>query len=231
MTQSWYYAAGTTRQGPLQADDLLRLYQGGRIRGETPVWHEGLPDWVPLASVAASVGLPPLPPPLPASASAMAVPPTRRGLHWIWIVVLVVAACAVPLIALLAAIALPAYNDYVVRSRIAEVALAAAPLRQHAEIQRARDGTCPIVPAPGAGVGAGASDGSIAALAGHRHVQALRAVETGPDRHCEITVQLRGVGHSAVDGHRLSWSFDPDARAWRCGGDLRRAHLPAACRY
>ncbi|MEE7547928.1 DUF4339 domain-containing protein, partial [Xanthomonas sp. Kuri4-1] len=76
----WYYAEGNRqRQGPLPADAIVELYRSGRIALDTLVWREGMPQWQPLAEVAAELGLaqsmpvteaidaPPGPPPLPAS--------------------------------------------------------------------------------------------------------------------------------------------------------------------
>ncbi len=48
---SWYYAANGDQQGPVEDGEILRLLREGRISGATLVWHEGMPDWVPLASV------------------------------------------------------------------------------------------------------------------------------------------------------------------------------------
>lgn len=139
--QDWYHATPTgDRVGPMTADDLARLYQAGRIPATTPVWQAGMADWVPLTSVAARLGLPPIPPPLRQAAA----PPPRRGMHWIWIVLLVVAGLSVPVLAILAAIAIPAYNEYRLRAGISEVMVAATPLRMELGTAVADGHPCPF---------------------------------------------------------------------------------------
>lgn len=69
----WYYAdLSRQRQGPVSAAQLAGLYAQGLVTAESLVWRQGLPNWQPLGSVAAEVGIataPPagLPPPPPAA--------------------------------------------------------------------------------------------------------------------------------------------------------------------
>ncbi|HEY5972882.1 MAG TPA: RDD family protein [Pseudoxanthomonas sp.] len=46
---TWYYAdAAKQRQGPLAATELAQLFHQGRLRLDTLVWRDGLPQWQPL---------------------------------------------------------------------------------------------------------------------------------------------------------------------------------------
>ena len=126
MTQ-WYYAQNSQqRHGPLSAENLAELYRSGRIGLDTLVWRDGQAQWQPLADFAAELGLTaspgaPLPPPLPPAQSAFAanrapVPP-RSGLSGCMIALIVCAVLAIPMLGILAAIALPAYQDYTLRAK------------------------------------------------------------------------------------------------------------------
>jgi len=132
MTE-WYYAAGGTEQvGPVTAERLVELLQAGTITSDTLVWRTGLDSWQPLQRSLEELGVhaaPPLPPTLPPVPSPMqanvprpgivvhhAPTPKPGGMSGCLIAVIVAAVLAVPMIAILAAIALPAYNNYRVRS-------------------------------------------------------------------------------------------------------------------
>jgi|GEM_PF-666246 len=221
MADTWFHATPDGgRNGPMRADDLLRLFQAGRIHAATPVWREGMADWVPLASVATTLGLPAMPPPLP---RAPALPPPRRGLHWIWIVVLVLAGLAVPVLAILAAIALPAYNDYRIRSGIVQVVADSAPLRMAVARSHADAGVCP---ASGAARSSDTSlppdaslDGVVAPLLASAHRQRLDRPRRG--RALRYPDRARGLRPRR---HR----FDPAGLVARPG--QRRLDLPRHCR-
>jgi hypothetical protein len=44
----WYYATSDETLGPVPNQRLLELLRQRIINGETPVWHEGMSDWMPL---------------------------------------------------------------------------------------------------------------------------------------------------------------------------------------
>ena len=55
---NWYYAdAAQQRQGPLPAEEIVRLFHQGRLRLDTLVWHDGLADWQPLRDFAQELAL------------------------------------------------------------------------------------------------------------------------------------------------------------------------------
>lgn len=47
----WYYAVGGTPTGPVDVATIRALLTSGTINTSTNVWKEGMPSWVPLASV------------------------------------------------------------------------------------------------------------------------------------------------------------------------------------
>jgi len=242
MTDTWFHTTPDGgRSGPMRADDLARLFQAGRIHAATPVWREGMADWAPLSSVASTLGLPAMPPPVPRPP----LPPPRRGLHWIWITVLVLAVVAVPTLAILAAIAFPAYNDYRARSGVVEVVAHATPLRLAVQSAHAQAGRCPITTSsrvPGADRAAFSNadvDAARAALLAHARVESLLTTQGAlevtaghidPADRCEIMVRLQGFELAAIDGQVLTWWLDPDTGHWTCGGTIADRYLPAACR-
>ena len=133
MTDWYYHAPGQGRVGPLSADDMRARYRDRRITRDMLAWHDGLREWQPverlieelgLTGVEQDASLPPPAPQRPAAAVAshasrpsthIEPPPSNRS-------GCIIAAVAIGiggliLLAILAAIALPAYQDYVKRAK------------------------------------------------------------------------------------------------------------------
>lgn len=146
----WYYS--TDRQqpsGPVDTDHLRAMLATGQLPAGTLLWREGLARWHSAAELADELGperpadepsasiLPPqLPPAMPASlayqeqrsVSPSTAKPRRTGL----IIALVAGGlllAAIPLLGILAAIAIPAYQSYTERSKAAATLAALAPLQ------------------------------------------------------------------------------------------------------
>jgi hypothetical protein len=66
MSIAWYYMKNGAQTGPVTADEIKALINSGAIKGNTLIWHEGLPSWLAAntQSEFASV-IPPAPPPPP----------------------------------------------------------------------------------------------------------------------------------------------------------------------
>jgi len=64
ITQSYYVAVGEERRGPFEEEEIRRQYLSGQLAPFSPVWAEGMTDWIPLAQVFNLSELPP-PEPLP----------------------------------------------------------------------------------------------------------------------------------------------------------------------
>jgi type IV pilus assembly protein PilA len=161
-------------------------------------------------------GPPPLPPPLPARPAPQAA--ARKGMNGCLIAVLVAGGLAIPVVAMLAAIALPAYNDYLSRSLVTRALAETAPLKPMVADFAARNGRCPIdadlgfraAGAPGqthAGVGFG---------------------RTGVG--CAMEIRLRDDQQGPVHGRHLWLELDAASGSWRCSSDADDKYLPADCR-
>ena len=47
----WFYAKGGEQTGPLEEQAFHELAGNGVIDADTPVWHEGMPSWVPFGQI------------------------------------------------------------------------------------------------------------------------------------------------------------------------------------
>lgn len=47
----WYYVENGQQAGPVEETELEALAQGGKLRGDTLVWHEGMAVWQPFSAV------------------------------------------------------------------------------------------------------------------------------------------------------------------------------------
>ena len=51
MQAEWFYGISTNRLGPVTITELQRLMMAGQIGPQTLVWSDGMPKWVPAASL------------------------------------------------------------------------------------------------------------------------------------------------------------------------------------
>lgn len=231
MTQ-WYYADDArNRVGPMSAEALREHYRQRRLRRDSLVWREGMAHWLPLERMAIELDLdsvtpdatlpPPVPPVTPSISQTARAAPQKKGTSGCLIAVIVGALVAVVMMGILAAIALPAYNDYVQRAKLAEVMVAVTPLQSAIAAHAQREGSCP-------------DDDSadlapiLSQLAQHPRIGAVR-VGTLEGGHCAFEITLRGAG--AQDGKTLLFEADEDVSRWECsGGDLPNRYRPVQCR-
>lgn len=225
----WYYSVGNDqRLGPLSSEDLLAEFRQGRIGLDALVWRDGQSQWQPLADFSAELGLTSengaaLPPPLPATAvraPQASAPRPRSGLSGCMIALIVAAVLAVPVIAILAAIALPSYQQYVVRSKVAGALPVAEShklaLSSHLERQQA----CP-------------SNGEADFEAPERYAEGTVASITFGEFEsdlCGMEVILAVPGTEAVDGKALWLEYDPADSSWHCSSEIDDKYLPMQCR-
>lgn len=234
MIEWYYHDAASGRVGPMAADALREHFRSGRLDAQTLVWRAGLPEWQPLSRLAGELGLdvaalpPPLPPPrLPGAVASAALPPhapaPRRGLGGCAIAAIVLAVVAVPMAGILAAIALPAYQDYTIRAKVAAELVQVPALKAAVIEHRDRTGACAEEGTAGPAATARAASGT-----------ALETVAFGrlADGRCAFEVTLAGIGPQA-DGLTLIYAApvaDGDGR-WDCsGGTLPPRYRPAPCR-
>lgn len=219
----WYYRHGERTEGPVPTEDIVRLLRTGTLDQQTLLWREGLAQWQPLSTLRPELGLgPALPPtPPPPVATSTAHVPARRGLSGCAIAAIVALACLVP-VAVLAAIAFPAYQQYLTRSVVAQALAEAAPVQ--AQIQQAVAQT-PSAPCPSNGQPPFRARGDYAGAA----VASITIGAFPSSGACGLELVLRKPGRARLDGKRV-WLQVDEAGHWRCRSELPDAQLPAQCR-
>ena len=127
----------------------------------------------------------------------------------------------IPLAGILAAIAIPQYQDYVFRAKVAGAIAAARPLQPAIEEARGRTSHCPEngeggIREPGAYAGPN-----------------VASIEAGPMQDggaCALQVTLRGFDDERLDGKRLWLELDPNKGTWACSSEIAAKYLPRDCR-
>ncbi|MET0808809.1 MAG: pilin [Pseudoxanthomonas sp.] len=225
----WYYASGHDRRlGPLSSNDLVTEFRQGRIGLETLVWREGQPQWQPLADFSSELGLTGdtgsvLPPPLPVGpvrAPQTFAPQPKSGLSGCMIALIVVAVLAIPVIGILAAIAVPAYQQYVVRAKVAGALPVAEVHKAAVSSYLAREQACPGNGDTGFEAPERYAQGSVASLTFGKFESDL----------CGMEVILAVPGTSKVDGKALWLEYNPADASWHCSSEIEDKYLPAQCR-
>ena len=224
----WYFVdRGQNRHGPVDVTVLAEAVRQGQLDDTSLVWREGMEQWSPLGPLRAELGLepgetapppPPAPAPVAAASPAPAVGKSRNGCL-IAAIVGGVGLFLVCVLAILAAIALPAYQDYVVRAKVASVMLEGEAAKQQVTAFFANTDRCPRDAAElelGAPYSPGLAALDIIPLGGGVCVieLTLEALPGAPEL-ADARIFLR----RELDGH------------WTCSSDLSRQNrLPANCR-
>ncbi|KRG69349.1 pilin [Pseudoxanthomonas dokdonensis] len=248
-TEWYYLDQQQRQCGPVTALALVREFHARALNLDSPVWRDGMPHWQPLRQRLGELGLPeavanrppPLPgtpPPLPsgigarASAQLRAAPPTRpaaAGHHpamhaenrtLLWVIVGI--ACALGLLMLLgilAAIALPAYQEYTLRARTAAAITVAPALQSRVESYYRQHQRCPGNESPGFP----AADTALGSVA---------SVQIGrfDNGHCGFELRLGEQRSEHLDGKALWFDLDHASGQWTCSSEIENRYLPARCR-
>lgn len=226
---AWFYSDSTRQQqGPVDEDGLAQLWREGRINAHTLVWREGQGAWVALGELAAampwqktmSANQPPLPPPVignrPPTAPVAIAPPAKKGVGCL-VIGIIAAFAMVALIGILAAIALPAYQDYTFRARIANLMVAAAPLKVSLAESYARDEACP--------------EGHDLPAAEHDPQFTSAWIGTFDSGHCGIELTIADQTNlQKFAGKKLWFWREGTDTTWKCSSDIDNRYLPIACR-
>ncbi|MCF7221567.1 pilin [Marilutibacter chinensis] len=223
MTHWHYHDPARGPLGPVDADRLRQAWNRRELAADTLAWREGLDGWRPLSQLVDELGLDvrggaAVPPPLPS-----AVPAPRKGLSGCAIVAIVGAVLFVPVLGVLAAIALPAYQDYTIRAGVTQALAAAEPVKAGVAGFAAAEGRCPVNGEGGLGEAEDYAGPGLAAIR-------IGTLENG---HCALELELAGAGE-AVAGATLLLEAQPAADgawSWRCDGSgLSASRLPRHCR-
>lgn len=228
MDTGWFYADSQgQQQGPVDGSTLRALLESQRIDPASLVWRDGLREWVPLRQVAHEVGvvmppsLPGAPPPAPAAAAgARVVAPGRSSS--LLVILLVVGLGGVFLLGILAAIAIPAYQDYSRRSRVVLALDEVAQLRVRVAQVWQQEQRCPYNGEDGFGAEADYASP-------HRDKVVIGTL-ADDDSTCAIEVTLKpGLGEPAGESARILMYLQADGE-WAYESNLPARVLPRALR-
>jgi type IV pilus assembly protein PilA len=218
MAQQWYYAdRQRQQQGPVAPDELVAAFRRGTIDMGTLVWHERLPSWVPLAQVAAQLGIAGAPPPVPRAAPARREPPKRNGTRIVLIVFGVLFGCLIVFGGIIAAIAIPAYSDYTVRAKVMQAYRTMAMQRVNVAEFYLSNNRCPKNGDDGFGPADSYAD---------TYVERIEFKGFGDT--CEIHGALRNLGARITDG-QITMQVDAQQN-WTETSNLPTRYLPASMR-
>lgn len=219
MHTQWYYAdRQRQQQGPLGGADLVAALKRGDVDMSTLVWREGLPGWVPLAQVAAQLGVQGAPPPVPRAAERRAAPPRKSGSKVGLIILGVLLGCFVLFGGIIAAIAIPAYSDYTIRARVSQVYVTASMQRVAVTEFYLTNQRCPVNGDEGFGSPQSYSGTYLASL------------EFGPgDGGCQIRAKLQGLTQPRLADAELTLQLDRDQN-WTSSANIPDKYLPASMR-
>lgn len=220
---SWFYVdGGQNRQGPVSAEALAEAYRLGRVGLDGLVWREGLSEWAPLRQFHEELGLArvmPVAPPVPPYAAAM--PPAAKKGNGCLIAGVVVGGglFLIMVLGILAAIALPAYQDYVNRSKLAAVRVEGQAAKRAIEQFKANTDRCPR----------DAEELQLAAPS----TPGLESLAVGSldDGRCAVELTLGEIGtNPSTAGGRLLMALEADG-TWSCSAEgIPAKMLPTDCR-
>lgn len=135
----------------------------------------------------------------------------------------------VAIIGILAAIAIPAYQDYIARAQMSEALSLASGLKTPVTEVSSQESTCPVNTAATAGIAAST------AINGKYVASVLTGGTSGTSTTlpaCTITVTMRSSGiSSGLLGKklRLTQSQTAGSATWSCTSDADQKYLPKSC--
>jgi len=131
----------------------------------------------------------------------------------VYVVIIIV---GIAIMGILAAIAIPAYHDYMVRAKVAQAIVESETYREQLESHIQQTGTTP-------------SSNAEAGLPESIQTSHVAALTIGPNGVMTLGFQ----GDASLEGHTMAWtpSINAVGVAWRCdGGSLANRHRPPKCR-
>ncbi|HSX61072.1 MAG TPA: GYF domain-containing protein [Tahibacter sp.] len=219
MTQ-WYYAdRQRQQQGPVASEELVAAFRRGAVDMTTLVWNEKLPNWIPFAQVAAQLGVAGAPPPVPRAAPARREPPKRSGGKTAAIIIGVLLACLLVFGGIIAAISIPAYNDYTIRAKVAGARNSLLMQRVNVAEFYLTNNRCPSNGDEGFDAPESYADNYVARI----------DFRSGSDKRCQIVAQVRNI-NARVDGGELSMQVD-EHQNWTERATLPNRYLPQSMRH
>lgn len=220
---SWFYVdAGQNRQGPVSAEALVEAFRLGQVGLDSLAWREGLSEWTPLRQFRDELGLGAVAPasPPPAPLTYIAAEPAKKGNGCLIAAAVIIGGVFLLMVlGILAAIALPAYQDYIGRSKLAVVHMQGQAAKLAVQEFKANTDRCPR-DADELGLPTPATEG----------LDAL-AVGSLDDGRCAVEITVGNLGNvTSAAGGRLLMALEEDG-TWTCSGEgIPDKLLPPGCR-
>ena len=134
----------------------------------------------------------------------------------------------VAIIGILAAVALPAYQDYTAKAQFTEATTLASGVKKNIELSFPQDKVCPANTAAVGDIGAAAS------ITG-KYVTSVTTAGTAADTGgCTVTAKFAATGVNPklagkVVTYTLSYPAGSNSSKWTCGTDVDASILPKTC--
>lgn len=144
----------------------------------------------------------------------------KTGLSAWLIAVLLVVVLGIPVLGILAAIAIPAYQDYTVRAKVYEAISSGASAKLLVAEFAHSQSRCPVN-------GEGGLASSDSTWGTYTHSLVVGTMESG---NCGIEITTANTGIADIDGQRIWLELDPQQQLWICNSEMADKYLPANCR-
>jgi uncharacterized RDD family membrane protein YckC/Tfp pilus assembly major pilin PilA len=146
----------------------------------------------------------------------------RTELSGCLIAFLIIVVLGIPVLGILAAIAIPAYQDYTIRAHVAESVNTGASAKLEVADWFAKNHRCPVNGEAGLSAPTSYAGPHVVSMsAGH--------MENG---HCALEIVVKGAARPDINGKRIWLELD-DSRpngSWKCSSEIPDRYLPTSCR-
>lgn len=132
----------------------------------------------------------------------------------------------VAIIGILAAVALPAYQDYTAKAQISEGVTLTSGVKKEIELAFPQDNTCPVNTSAVGNIGKNTD------INGKYVAQVDSAGTASATGGCTVTATFKTSGvNSKLSGKKLQYTlvYGSNSSKWTCGSDVDASILPKTC--